>query len=171
MIPNYEAVKIAISRQDGGVSIMAFLTIGRGNILPAGAMWVDQELGSWMRDSSDSIISSEVRKSVPDFLTWHRVTDEQIPADRTYRDALHHDGKALVHDMAKARILKRDHLRHERASVMPELDVKWMRAQGQGKKPEADAIEAKRQAWRDAPADPRIDSAKTIEALKAITGP
>jgi hypothetical protein len=51
---------------------------------------------------------------------------------------------------------------------MVELDGQWTRATGQGKKAEQDAVEAERQKWRDAPADPRIDVAQTVEELKQI---
>jgi hypothetical protein len=171
MIPNYEAIKIAIVRPDGGVSIMAFLTIGRGNILPEGAVWLDEKTGSWARSPTESTVAGEVRRAMPDFVAWYRVADDDIPTDRTFRDALHHNGKALVHDIEKARSIKRDHLRHERASALPLLDNEWMKATGQGDKKSADLVEAKRQKWRDAPADPRIDAAKTGEELKAVTGP
>ena len=166
MIPNYAAVKIAIERPDGGVSIMSFMTVGRGNILPSGAVWLNQDAGSWSREPTDSAVAGEVAKSVPDFLSWHRLTDDEVPTDRTFRDALTISAGKFECNIAKAREITRDNLRHQRAAAMPDLDAKWMRATGQGKK--ADAIEAQRQQWRDAPADPLIDAASTTEELARI---
>jgi hypothetical protein len=51
---------------------------------------------------------------------------------------------------------------------MVELDGQWTRATGQGKQAEADAVEAERQKWRDAPADPRIEAAQSVEELKQV---
>jgi nitroimidazol reductase NimA-like FMN-containing flavoprotein (pyridoxamine 5'-phosphate oxidase superfamily) len=62
----------------------------------------------------------------------------------------------------------RRNLRHERGARFLELDAQWMRATGQGRQAEVAAIEKKRQALRDAPADPRIDAARNLEQLKAI---
>jgi hypothetical protein len=168
MIPKYETCKIAIVRPDGGVSIMSFMIVGRGNTLPDGAVWLDEKVGSWARQPTESVVAAEVRRAVPDYVAWYRVSDDDIPADRTFRDALHHNGKALVHDIEKARGIKRDHLRHERASALPLLDNEWMKATGQGDRKAAAEVEAKRQKWRDAPADPRIETAQTVEELKSI---
>jgi len=169
MITNYVAVKIAVTRADGGVSIMSFLTVGRGNLLPSGAQWLDKGVGSWSRQPTDSAVAGEVARSVPDFTAWHRLTDDEVPADRTFRDALTISAGKLECSIAKARDITRDNLRHQRAAALPELDGKWMRATGQGKKAEADTIEAQRQKWRDAPADPRIDAAANLDDLNLLT--
>lgn len=161
--------KVAITRADGGVSIMSFVVEGRGDALPSGAVWFGG--GNWVREPNDENIQSEVAKSVPDHVSWRRITDAEIPADRTYRDALADDGKALSHDMAKAREIQREQLRHERAGIFPSLDADWMKAVGQGKADEAAAIEATRQALRDAPADPRIEAARTTDDLKTVVLP
>lgn len=168
MIPNYAAVKIAITRPDGGVSIMSFLTVGRGNSLPNGADWLDKAIGSWSRPPTDAVVAEEVARAIPDAVAWQRILDSEVPKDRTFRDALVVKGGALTHDMETARELARDMLRHQRAAVMPELDGEWMRAIGQDKKAEADKIEADRQVWRDAPADPKIDAAQTTGELALI---
>jgi hypothetical protein len=162
------SIPIVIARHDGSAAVMAFLTMGRGGVLPDGAAWVDEAAGVWARPARESLIADEVKRAVPDYIAWHRVVPDDIPTDRTYRDAWHHDGKTITHDMPKAREIHRNALRHERASAFIDLDGKWQRATGQGKKAEADAIEAQRQRWRDAPADPRIDAAQTVEDLKVI---
>lgn len=160
--------KIAITRGDGGVSIMAFVVEGRGGILPEGAVWFSD--GVWVREPSDKNIESEVRKVVPAFESWRRISDDEVPADRTFRDALVDNG-TLEHDIEKAREIHRDALRHERAKVFPDLDVAWMRAFASGDGKAAQAIEDQRQALRDVTADQRIDAAVSVEELKAIELP
>lgn len=51
------------------------------------------------------------------------------------------------------------------------LDREWMRSVGQGKKADADEIEARRQTLRDLPATLDTDSAATIDELKAKWSP
>jgi len=72
-------------------------------------------------------------------------------------------------DMTKAREIKRDMIRAERKPLLEQLDVEFMRAQEQGDQAKADEIAAKKQALRDAPADPVIESATTPDELKAVT--
>lgn len=167
---NCESKIIAMRRNDGGVSFMALLTVGRGNVLPLGAQWLED--GWWVRPPTEQVIESEIAKATEPgtILGWRVLEDGEVPTDRTYRNAWVDTGK-IEHDMVKAREIHRQHIRAHRASALKELDGQWMRAQGQGKKAEADAIEAERQKWRDAPADPRIEAATTVEELKAIAGP
>jgi len=160
--------KVAITRPDGGVSIMAFVIEGRGPVLPDGAVWFSD--GTWVREADDKNIASEVRRSMPDAVSWRRITDDEIPSDRTYRDALVDSG-ALTHSIERAREIQRNILRHERAGEFPELDALWMRAIATGDTKAAADIEAKRQALRDAPADPRIDAAVSIAELTAVQLP
>jgi hypothetical protein len=104
-------------------------------------------------------------------VSWRRIEAAErvlFQHDRTYRNALIMQGDKIAHDMPKARECHRNHLRRIRAHELPELDAQWMRAMGQGKAKEAAEVEAKRQKWRDAPADKRIDAAKTIADLAAV---
>jgi len=89
-----------------------------------------------------------------------------IPTDRTFRDAWKHDGAAVVHDMDKARSIHVERIRKAREPMLADLDVQVIRALGKGEP--VTAIEAKKQKLRDAPADPRIKDAKTVEDLKAV---
>lgn len=168
---NNESVIIAITRKDGGLSLMSLLVVGRGNVLPSGAAWLED--GWWARPSTDAVVESEIAKANEpgSWVSWRRLQPGDLQEDRTYRDAWIDTGAAIVHDMPKAREIHRKHLRARRAAAMADLDGQWMRATGQGKKADADAIEAERQKWRDAPADQRIDAAQTIEELKAVSGP
>lgn len=160
--------KVAITRQDGGVSIMAFVVEGRGSVLPSGAVWFSD--GIWAREPSDANIQDEISRAVPDALSWRRVTDADIPADRTYRDALRDDGETLAHHMPTAREIHLQRLRHERAAKLPQLDVAWMRHFAAGDVAAAAAIEAQKQTLRDMPQTlaPVIAAAQTPDDLKAI---
>lgn len=163
-----QTIKVAVTCKGGGVSIMSLVIVGRGNSLPSYATWIDREKGIWTRDVNESVLAEEVSRAVPDALGYRIIDESEIPKDRTFRDALKDDGKSLGYEMAKARDIVRQNIRHTRASAMPLLDNKWMRAIGQGKKFDADAIENDRQRWRDAPADPRIDSSANVEELKPL---
>ncbi len=70
--------------------------------------------------------------------------------------------------MAKARDIKRDMIRAERGPLLAELDVLQLRALVAGDISTSTIVEAKKQALRDAPADPAIDAAETPEALAAL---
>lgn len=166
-----EAVHIAIRRADGGVSVMALLTVGRGNVLPKGARWLED--GWWSRPATETVIADEVAKvcATEGFksMGWRVLKPGEVPQDRTYRDAWQDSGKgAFTHDMPKAREIHRGHLRKARAEALKDIDAQWMRATGQGDKVAAKRIEAERQRWRDAPADPRIEAAQTLDELRAI---
>ena len=161
---------IAVARVDGSVSIVSFATQGRGNVLPAGAEWVNEARGIWERKAHDPNITVELARAVPDAIGWQRITEADIPKDRTFRDALKLDGKTLKHDIAKAREKARQIVRHMRSDAMPMLDVRFSRALADGDKAAIKAVEAERQKWRDAPASPAIESAKTTDELKAVLG-
>lgn len=163
-----EQIHIAINRPDGGVSVMALLVVGRGNVLPEGAEWIDTN-GWWFRTPTAHIIQTEVMKVQPDAISWRVVEPAELPQERTFRNAWTEREGKFEHDMEKAKNIHRERLRAQRALRLEELDGQWMRATGQGRPQEANAIEAQRQALRDLLADPRIEAAKTIEELKLIT--
>lgn len=176
MTPQF--VRVALTMDDGSTGIMAFVTRGRSAVLPSGALMLSTSQGLWTREPTPENIQAEIDRAfpgvdilggaLPKVLSWSLIAETDIPADRTYRDAWERQGNKIGHNMAKARNLHRDLLRAERAVKFIELDGQWMRAVGQNNKPEADAIEVERQKWRDAPADPRIEAAQTIEELKEI---
>jgi len=70
-------------------------------------------------------------------------------------------------NMTKAREIKRDMIRAERKPLLEKLDVEYMRAQEVGDTDKIAEIAAKKQALRDATADPVIDDAQTPDELKA----
>lgn len=164
-----EGVLVAVTRTDGGVSMMRVLMIARGSIIPFGASWVDQKAGAWARDPSAAVIEHEVRKQFgAEAMAWRIVDDADVPGERDLRDAVRDAGNRLVHDIGRARGIVRDRIREKRAREMVRLDALYTRATGQGKKAEAAKVEAERQRWRDAPADPRIDAAHTVADLALL---
>jgi hypothetical protein len=165
------SVLIAMTMPDDSVQIMNLAVVARGDVLPSGAVWL-KEPGWWLRDPVPSVIEDEINKlftagNRP--VSWRRVEPGDLPSDRAYRPAWTDDGKRVVHDIGKAREWHRTLIRKMRAPAMAQLDGEFMRALGQGKKAEQDTVEAERQKWRDAPADPRIDAAQSVEELKQLT--
>jgi hypothetical protein len=166
-----ETILVAVTMPDG-LHITVLATAARGNVLPEGASWLDESTGWWVRPPTQAVIESELKKACPGALSWRIIQESDLPTGgRTYRNAWVDTGTSVVHDMPKARDVHRDLIRKLRVPALKELDAQWMRATGQGKKAEADAIESQRQALRDAPADPRIDAAANTEELKLLLLP
>lgn len=183
-------IAIAIRVSTGKVYHTTLALEGRFPAAPRLRGWIAMLDGTWARSASDANIEAEVRDLEATWRTmsnadgtphadrctvlgWQRLSAAEagiFERDRTYRNALSIDESgAIVHDMPKARECHRNHLRRMRAHALPQLDAAWTRAMGQGKADELSTVEAKRQAWRDAPADPRIDAAADLASLKAVT--
>jgi len=93
MIPQ---VKVAITLDDGSLSIMSFLTEGRSPTLPYGAVWSNEAAGLWTREPTDANLFAEITKT---FLNANAqparytvVKAEDIPTDRSQRALWQHDG-------------------------------------------------------------------------------
>ena len=71
-------------------------------------------------------------------------------------------------NMNKAKDIWRSKIRSERNEELLKLDVEYMRALESGDTQQQSVITNKKNALRDAPADPRIENAKTPEALKKL---
>jgi hypothetical protein len=71
-------------------------------------------------------------------------------------------------DMTKAREIWRNKIREARAEKLKALDVQYQRADEEGDADAKAAVVAKKKALRDAPADPAIDAATTVEELKKV---
>lgn len=172
-------VYIAVTMSDGECKVMSFITRGRGNVPPSGGRWVSEKDGIWEREPTDENIFLELSKwpakdgegnVYPTPVRYRRMSSGEDPLkEQHYRGARVDDGRKITYDAAKLRECHRNRLRQERVRLLHDLDGQWMRATGQGKKAEADAIEERRQKLRDVPADSRIETAVTLEQLKAIT--
>jgi hypothetical protein len=172
-----EEILIAVTLQDGSVTIRRFFTRSRGSILPAGAVWEDQAAGIWTREPIHGNVEHEMRRAHSigsPMVSWRIIKEVDLPTgwdkqDRGYyRNAIVDTGAALVHDMPKAREICRRFIRCYRPFKMAELDGEWMKATALGDAQGAVDAEAQRQVLRDAPADPRIDAAQTIDDLNAV---
>lgn len=174
-----DQVQIAVTLDNGTLVVMGFMLRNMSPTLPIGAQWEDGtgKSGVWVRPATDANIFAEITKALPAFdqlgmpkpqpVSYKVVAHSDVPTDRTYRNAWTHDGTKFDHDMTKAKAIHLAHIRHVRTELLTELDKDWMRAMGQNKKSDVDAIETQRQALRDATAID-LSSATTIEQLKAL---
>ena len=102
--------------------------------------------------------------------SWRVIDMEDVPKDRTFRNAIRDDGNKFSYDMVHVRQIHLGTIREQRAPLLAQKDIEWMRAIGQGNKKEQDRIEKERQALRDMPQTygKAISEAKTPEEVKAI---
>lgn len=111
-------------------------------------------------------------KCVPAGTPYKVVPVNEIPSDRTYRNAWVADtvGGKVNHDMPKAREIHKGHMRRARTPLMAALDVAYTRADEKGHAGAAEKaqIAAQKQALRDVTADAGIAAATTPEELKAV---
>lgn len=174
---------VAVTMDDGSLTIMAFMTEGRSPTLPSGASWLGN--GRWQRPAISENIEAELAKTFPGVNTlgirrpkpvsWRIVPEQFVPQtkdDRAYRNALTDVGTLpFAHNMTKAREIHRDKLRHARARKFAELDAEYLRADEAGDQAEKRRVTDQKQRLRDLPADPAIEAAQTIEQLKAFWPP
>lgn len=177
-----QEVYVGVELTDGSYRTLCVFTRARGSRPPYGADWhpdpVWRDYGWWLRPATDAVILSELVnafKSVnakgeplPTVSRWKLLTNEEALADQTYRGARYLDAdRNLRHDMARARDIHRGLLRQARDLAFKKLDGQWMRAQGRGDAEGAAAVEAQRQALRDAPADPALEAAASLDEVRA----
>lgn len=118
-------------------------------------------------ETEEEQIRRVAAKAIPPGIAFTAVPKSQIPTDRTYRDAWTHDGTRFDYDFARARELHRDRLRAQRAPLLEQLDIEYQRADEAGDLGKKAKIAIQKQALRDVTKHPAIDSASTIEQLKA----
>lgn len=120
--------------------------------------------------ATDQNIQREIDRSAftSTVLSWRRINKEEIPSDRTFRNAWV-DGKDGVEvHMDKAREIQRTRLREARAPLLAGLDVDQLRAIVTGDADTTQAIEKQKQLLRDVTDDSSIDSAILPEELKDV---
>jgi len=117
-------------------------------------------------------VEEVLAKDVPsDATDVHVVDDSAIPRDFTFHDAWRNDNGRIVVDMLKARNILRDQIRAARVPILQALDIEYQIADERGDDKAKRSIAARKQALRDAPADPTIDMAATTDALEALWPP
>lgn len=119
-------------------------------------------------ETEDEFVERIMAKDVPAGTNATIVDESDIPSDNTFRDAWRcADGK-VVHDMTHAREIHRDRIREARAPLLAALDIDYQRADERNDGAEKARIVARKNKLRDAPAHPGIDTAATIDELKAV---
>ena len=107
-------------------------------------------------------IEEVAKKDVPAGVPFRIVNDDEVPSDRTFRNALKYD---LTVDMTKAQGITKDRLRAERAPLLTALDVQYQRAQEDGR--DTTIIISEKQRLRDV--TKLADTATTLDELKALS--
>jgi hypothetical protein len=106
-------------------------------------------------------IEEVAAKDVPAGVPYRIVNDDEVPSDRTFRNALKYD---LTVDMPKAQGITKERLRAERAPLLTSLDVQYQRAQEDGR--DTAIIISEKQRLRDV--TKLADTATTLDELKAL---
>ena len=107
-------------------------------------------------------IEEVAKKDVPAGVAYKIVNDDEVPSDRTFRNALKYD---LTVDMTKAQAITKERLRAERAPLLTALDVQYQRAQEDGR--DTTIIISEKQRLRDV--TKLADKATTLDELKALS--
>jgi hypothetical protein len=170
--------QLAVLRLVEGARLAFGVTFKDGSVLRrAVAMPVDGFARRWpvegavaeWAETEDEFATRISEKDVPKDATNVQIIDAgAIPTDRTFRNAWRAAAGAITCDMPVSRDVARRMLRDERAERMKTLDGMWMRAMGRGDPVTAAAIEAKREALRNWPADPRIEASAAPDSLKDV---
>jgi hypothetical protein len=119
--------------------------------------------------TEDEALGRAMLKLPPDAIDPQIIDEADIPADRSFRNAWSRMGSKIVHDMGRARDIHRDRLRAARAPLLAELDVAYQRADEKSDAAEKARVVVQKQVLRDITKHPDIDSAKTIDDLKAVS--
>lgn len=151
-----EQVKIAITLEDDSLVIMSFV-VNDGSLV--------------IREPSEENINNEILRFGFASKFWRIIEENEIIQDSEFRNAWKDDNNGINIDMPKAREIHRNNLRIGRTGLLNSLDVQYLRADEYGDQIKKSEIIQKKQILRDIPADPRIDSAQTIEELKSVWFP
>jgi len=130
--------RIVYSTPDGGVAV----------VIPSGELPIEQVLA----------------KDVPEGVEAEIVEIADVPSDRTFRGAWEKSGRAIVHNLTKAKAIAHDKRRAARAKEFAPLDVEATIPS------RANQAEAARQAIRDkyAVMQEQMDAAESVEQLKSL---
>lgn len=107
-------------------------------------------------------VEDTAAKDVPAGVPYRIVNDDEVPSDRTFRNAWKAD---LTVDFTKAQALTKERLRADRKPLLEAQDVLFQRALETGK--DAMAIVKEKQRLRDV--TKLVDAATTLDELKGVT--
>ena len=117
--------------------------------------------------TDDQIFQRAIRALPDNAVNIRVIAVDDVPIDRTFRNAWgHSDGQILV-NMVKARDLWMDKIRQVRNAKLVQMDIETIKAIGAKDDELLAAIEAKKQVLRDLPQTISLDKAETPEELKA----
>jgi hypothetical protein len=122
-----------------------------------GAVLTFHDIGKVVAEYPDPIVAYE------------KITVDDLPKTRVFREAWTVSGKSVTVNLAKAKEITRNRLREERKPMLEVLDVAYQRADEQDDGPLKRRIAADKQKLRDITANPLIEQAATPEALQALT--
>lgn len=110
-----------------------------------------------------------LQKDVPaDAINLQVLDRAELPADTYFRNAWEIKAGKIEVAKPKARAIHMEQIRRARVKELERLDRDWMRASGQKKNAEADAIESKRQKLRDIPQTANLERFESLDELKAF---
>ena len=107
-------------------------------------------------------IEAVAQKDVPAGVSYRIVNDDEVPSDRTFRNAWS-DNNGIKVDMPKAKDITKARLRAERIPLFEAQDVAFQRALEAGSS--TAPIIAEKNRLRDLPS--LVDAMSTLEQLKA----
>lgn len=107
-------------------------------------------------------IEAVAQKDVPAGVPYRIVNDDEVPSDRTFRNAWS-DNNGIKVDMPKAKDITKARLRAERIPLFEAQDVAFQRALEAGSS--TASIIAEKNRLRDLPS--LVDAMSTLEQLKA----
>jgi len=156
-----EGVTVALNFADGTVGVMTVITTeysADGSV-------------RWSRQATPALIEEEIGRASASFAPekvpvagWTPVNVTDIPADRTFRNALRHDGKAFSHCPIHAKEIALAKVRAHRTPRFAELDAKRMAAGRKGDRYLAARLDAEADALANL-TDP-VKACTTVEELK-----
>jgi len=114
-------------------------------------------------------IEQIAQKDVPKGKDYEIVDTVNIPSDRYFRNAWRKNGKAVEVDMTKAVEIQKNVIRAERAPILADLDVQYMRAMEKVDTARQAEMATEKQALRDATKHPNLVNAATPKELKIVT--
>lgn len=94
------------------------------------------------------------------------IAEADVPKGREFRDAWVLQGGKIGHDLEKAKAVHADKIRAARTPMLLAADVEIIRRMELGLP--TNLIAAEKQRLRDAPTDPRIAAARSIDELKEV---
>ena len=128
---------------------------------------LDGAVAEWA-ETEEEFIARITERDVPaNAIDVHVVDEDDVPTDRTFRNAWSHDGKVFGVDMGKAREITKMRLRFERAGSLAALDIAYLRADEAGDTRLKADIAAEKQRLRDI--TELVEHIVDLDGLKAIS--